>query len=334
MKSKAELNDAALDALLAEAFDSLKAPEEAKDAVRSALADAEQPDRGFVLETSRNASASKPRSVKVRRFARYRAAAAVAACLVLGALGFGGYSAWADVVAVVGIDINPSIEISLNRFDRVVEARGLNEDGASLLAKTPVEGMCYEEALFELMGSAEIQEAGSAGENPVTITVVPMDGSDASAYVDGAVSAAQGTGCAYVCGSATRDEYEEARSSGLTVGKYRVFRELCDLGVDIDEEQAAEMTMRQLRDLLESQGGDPSSLFAGHRYGGGADGSAQGSGEGNGSGDGSGRGEGAGHGNGFGKGNGDAAGGHQGEGRGIGSTGGRGNCGDGRSDAS
>ncbi|WP_181861874.1 anti-sigma-I factor RsgI family protein [Slackia isoflavoniconvertens] len=36
--------------------------------------------------------------------------------------------------AYMGIDVNPSIELGVNRFDVVVCAEGLNDDGEAVLA--------------------------------------------------------------------------------------------------------------------------------------------------------------------------------------------------------
>ena len=264
MESHAGMTDAQLDDLLACAFDAIAAPEEVVDSVRDALA------QGNVFECER-AQAADPaatfRRIKVRRpRGRFRMAAALAACLVLGAFGFSGYSAWADVVAVVGVDVNPSLELSLNRFDRVVEAQGVNEDGEAVLEQVSVVGMEYEEALSRIMAEGVVG-AGFSDDDVVSITVVSLDGGDVSGYLATATDAAQGAGCSCTCESATPDEYARASAAGLTVGKYRVFCQLEDLGVEIDEEQVSHMSMRELRDLLASSGGDASDLPQGQHQG-------------------------------------------------------------------
>ena len=57
-------------------------------------------------------------------------AAAAAAALVL--LGGGGYL-YASPYAYVSLDVNPSVEYVLNRFDRVLQATAVNEDGGRVL---------------------------------------------------------------------------------------------------------------------------------------------------------------------------------------------------------
>lgn len=60
---------------------------------------------------------------KIRVITSLRAKIALAACAVLIALGIGGGAyVYQTPVAYVGIDINPSIELGVNYFDRVVSA--------------------------------------------------------------------------------------------------------------------------------------------------------------------------------------------------------------------
>ena len=61
--------------------------------------------------------------------ARRRAFALAMACLTVLLLGGGGYLSYAMPVAAIGVDVNPSIELAVNIFDRVVGVTGYNEDG-------------------------------------------------------------------------------------------------------------------------------------------------------------------------------------------------------------
>lgn len=85
------------------------------------------------------------------------AAAAILLCIIAlsalsGALRFGGQTMTA--VAYVSIDINPSVELGLNRRSIVVEANGLNEAGQQLLQETDVIGRHVEAATAELIKQA------------------------------------------------------------------------------------------------------------------------------------------------------------------------------------
>ncbi len=78
------------------------------------------------------------------------------------------------VFAVVTMDINPSIELSLNKANEVVKADGLNADGESLLA-TDVLGLQVEEAVDVLVEAADIQGyIDDKEETFIVITTIPM----------------------------------------------------------------------------------------------------------------------------------------------------------------
>lgn len=59
--------------------------------------------------------------------------ALVAACMMVF-LGGNAY-AYFTPTAYVSLDVNPSIEFSVNRFDRVLSAKGVNDDGSEILAE-------------------------------------------------------------------------------------------------------------------------------------------------------------------------------------------------------
>ena len=72
---------------------------------------------------------------------------AAAACLGIMLVGSCYYYEFRQVVTVVGLDVNPSIELSLNRRDRVVASKAVNEDGQSVIARQEIRGCKLEEAV-------------------------------------------------------------------------------------------------------------------------------------------------------------------------------------------
>src|SRR5690606_14677542 len=91
-----------------------------------------------------------------RVFARISAsvAAVFLFLMVLGAWQGWFFDMGHDVVAYVAIDINPSVELGINRSDKVIEARGLNEDGMELINKVHLEGKKIDEAIRLLISRA------------------------------------------------------------------------------------------------------------------------------------------------------------------------------------
>lgn len=69
---------------------------------------------------------------------------AMAACLCLMVLG--GWLFWQSPVGTVRMQINPDVQMSVNRFDRVIGLEGLNEDGKVLVKACQVYGKTVETA--------------------------------------------------------------------------------------------------------------------------------------------------------------------------------------------
>ncbi|MCB6366364.1 hypothetical protein LI291_09280 [Intestinibacillus massiliensis] len=102
-----------------------------------------------------------------RRWAQ--AAAALCACLLL-CMG-GGTLAYFHADAVVGIDVNPSIEIVTNRFDRVLAARAKNADAAAVLEGLELRHVDVDTAVNAVIGSMVRRQYLTAETNAVLVTV-------------------------------------------------------------------------------------------------------------------------------------------------------------------
>lgn len=197
--------------------------------------------------------------------------AALAACLMLVSLGVGGV-AWAwQPYAYVAIDVNPSIELGINRFDRVAATRSYNDDGAQLLEAADVGGMTYRDAMSALEDALRSYLDDGAA---VQMTVTCDDEAMASKLETvGARCLDEAETGRVQCSHASEAEHHEADAAGIGIGKYRVWRQLVDAGDAITLDEAAEMTMRELLDRASSEGIDVSSTSsgcsdAGHHHGG------------------------------------------------------------------
>lgn len=181
-----------------------------------------------------------------------RAAIALAACLAFAAVGVGGY-AWAQApCAYVAIDVNPSIELGINRLGNVASVRAYNEDGERLLQALDLDGLAFADA----MAALEERLRGYLDDGATVEMTVVCDNERRAAELEqvgvGCLSAS-GSGSVH-CSHASSEEHHAAESAGMGLGKYRLYLELVDAGVDISPEEASAMTMRELRALLEDAG--------------------------------------------------------------------------------
>lgn len=210
-------------------------------------------DHAIEASKGRGSTTSQKRR-KALRFAKGRRIAAIAACLALVACLIGGVADFLRPVAYVGIDVNPSVELTLNRFDIVVGTHALNDDGQQALDEAPCMWRPFDDAARDLDGAMR----AIAGEGAVA--EVSIDCDNESRY---AALAAQSNNCFGCngeahCNRTNAEERQAAHNLGMGVAKYRAYQVLQEAGIDISTEECASMSMRELRDLLVRNGGDTS----------------------------------------------------------------------------
>ncbi|HBA48363.1 MAG TPA: hypothetical protein DCZ91_11320 [Lachnospiraceae bacterium] len=220
-----------------DAFGSVKAGEELKSLTKEYLKTARQREN----RRRRRADAGKP----VFR----RAFAGLCVMLVL-ALGSGGYFLLGIPVSYVSIDVNPSIELALNRLDRVIAAEAYNADGTEILDAVSLGGMHYTEAIDRLVESQAMQPYLS--ENAGLIFTVASDsGQRENALLTGIEST---SGCREHGGlgyGADISAVQEAHESGLSLGKYAAWQILLQYDSSITTEDCHNMTMSEIHGLIE-----------------------------------------------------------------------------------
>lgn len=242
-----------------ELFTAIQAEEELKN---STLAFLEKQTHGYagmsqpVREDSSSLTAARP----ARRFSgilplhgsahikhRHRMYAAV--CTLMLFILFTGHLLYFTPTAQISIDINPSIELCINRFDRVIRVNGFNEDGQALLNALDIKYKNYTEAVNQIINSDSVSSLLSDDEL-MTITVVSSDGQQSVKILSGVKTCTSEHHNTY-CYSATQEEVSGAHAAGLSCGKYRAYLELQLLDPDITPAMVKDMTMKEIRELID-----------------------------------------------------------------------------------
>ena len=199
-------------------------------------------------------SATSQKRRKALHFTKGGRIAAIAACLALVACLIGGVADFLRPVAYVGIDVNPSVELTLNRFDIVVETHALNDDGQRALDEASCMWRAFDDAARDLdVAMRAIADEGAVVE-------VSIDCNNENRYVALAAQSNDYFGCngEAHCERTNAEERQAAHNLGMGVAKYRAYQALQEAGVDISAEKCASMSMRELRDLLAKNGVDAS----------------------------------------------------------------------------
>lgn len=199
-------------------------------------------------------SATPQKRRKALHFAKGGRIAAIAACLALVACLIGGVADFLRPVAYVGIDVNPSIELTLNRFDIVVGTHALNDDGQRALDEASCMWRPFDDAARDLDGAMR----AIAGEGAVVEVSIDCDNENRYAALAAQSNNCFGCNGEAHCARTNAEERQAAHNLGMGVAKYRAYQALQEAGVDISAEKCASMSMRELRDLLAKNGVDAS----------------------------------------------------------------------------
>jgi len=158
--------------------------------------------------------------------------AASLAVLLIGG-GSGAYAYYQTPQSYISVDINPSVELGVNKFDKVVKAEAYNKDGEKILNAVNVKGSDVTNALDTLISSAvDNGYVLKDGSTNISITSETDDKEVAAKLEDeaedGVKEALKESGQTAVINKdnvalARRDE---ARALGITPGKLNLINKL------------------------------------------------------------------------------------------------------------
>lgn len=232
-----------------ETFDMIHADEKLKDTTREFLAKATE-DYTRMRRPGRSSGV-------------FRMIPAVCCMFIL--MGFGVWQLYFKPVSVISIDINPSLELDVNRFDRVVDVKEYNKDGEKLAESLKILFMNYEDALEEIMDNESVQNY-LAQDQVMSIVVAGEDEKKTQTVYSNVEECTQGQENTH-CYHADSKALEEAHASGLSYGKYMAYLELKELDTDISPGDVQGMTMREIRRRIEELLGNDTGSCAGNGAG-------------------------------------------------------------------
>lgn len=222
----------------------------APDVLEAVLSDCEE-QRGSVIVMTEN----QKKNPWTRRFA------GIAACLILllgGAFGLQTYQINSAVDSTVSIDVNPSVEIQVNRKERVLKIVPLNEDGKTIVGDMDFSGSDLKVAVNALIGS--MLQNGYLNElaNSILISVDsndPVRGIELQERLTAEVSTLLQTGAfhgAVLSQTIVRDDslQQLAQSYGITQGKAQLIQEILESNPLHTFEELTSLSINELNLLI------------------------------------------------------------------------------------
>lgn len=188
--------------------------------------------------------------------------ALVAACLLVVLLGSGGF-AWQQANAVattVSLDVNPGIQLAVNRQEKVLRCEPLNEDAVRVLDGMELKGVQLDVAVNAIVGalvrSGYLDDLSSA----ILISVEDRDTARAerleqqlTTTVNQALEAAAGE--ASVLSQTveqTADRQKLAETYQISLGKAALVEQVQALNGALDPAGLAQLSVEELEDLIET----------------------------------------------------------------------------------
>jgi len=191
-------------------------------------------------------------------------AASLAAAFVICTVGAYAYFTPSDYVSM---DVNPSIEYSLNMFDRVLNVKAVNDDGEEILAQLELKNKNIDKALKETLD--KLIEEGYLTDDPDGGVIIATSNKDVKEaeklaahleknlqeYIDEhedvtAKVDAEAVGL---------ERVEEARGLGITPGKLNLYQKLVELQIITDgaitskDDKLYQMSVKEINKAIKEE---------------------------------------------------------------------------------
>lgn len=191
----------------------------------------------------------KKRSSPLRGFA---AVAAVLVLIIAGVFAVKNLGAPSDTLAaVVSLDVNPSIELNVDKDEKIISAKGLNDDGRRVLGDMELEGSSLEVAVNAVIGSMLKNGYLDEMANSILVSVSGVNGYDAdklrSTLADDVNR--QLENCSVLSqnvSNADSDTVKLADKYGITVGKAALIRQIVAADSRHSFEELAPLSINEL----------------------------------------------------------------------------------------
>ena len=210
-----------------------------------------------------------------------------AACLAVMLLGGGGifYQQAHAVASVVSLDVNPSIELKVNRSEKVLACAPLNEDAKAILADmsngADLKGAKLDVAVNAIVGSLVRNGYLDSISSAIMISVEDKDTARAeklqrelTSAVDGVLQTSEAK-AAVLTQTLTQDAglTQQARENNISTGKAALVNRVLALNATLKFDALAKLSVEELKDLAEAGApampiGKDAAAYAAEQYAG------------------------------------------------------------------
>ncbi len=198
---------------------------------------------------------------------------AVAACvaLVIGLFGYNYYSTNYAVASIVDIDVNPSVELTANSKDKVLDVTAVNEDGKAILGDMDLKGTDIEVAVNAVVGAMVKGGYFDGQENEILISVQNDDKKHAETLKNkisdnvGTSLEAHKVSSAIINqtiekGDKLSDAEKFAEEQGVSIGKANFILNLVKKDSSLKAEDLAKLSLKEIAEIVNTKKIDISDI--------------------------------------------------------------------------
>lgn len=169
-------------------------------------------------------------------------------CCIIVLLGVSGYYTYNTPAAVISFDINPSIELEVNIFDKIINVTSYNHEGQSIIDEMSLKNKNYIAAIKEILKNKNIISFLRSNNN-IEILITGKNEAKSDTMRDCLLEETNINEENIHCGN--WENREIAHSQGLSCGKYRLYLQLHDVNPDITIEDIKDVPMGKLKQMLQ-----------------------------------------------------------------------------------
>lgn len=225
-------------------------------------------------------------NMETKKTTKRRWTSLIAACLAVMLLGGGLFYQRANAVAsVVSLDVNPSIELKVNRSEKVLVCTPLNEDAKAILADmsngADLKGAKLDVAVNAIVGSLVRNGYLDSISSAIMISVEDKDTARAeklqrelTSAVDGVLQTSEAK-AAVLTQTLTQDATREqqARENNISTGKAALVNCVLAINPSLKFDALAKLSVEELKDLAEAGApampiGKDAAAYAAEQYAG------------------------------------------------------------------
>ena len=225
-------------------------------------------------------------NMETKKTTKRRWTSLIAACLAVMLLGGGLFYQRANAVAsVVSLDVNPSIELKVNRSEKVLVCTPLNEDAKAILADmsngADLKGAKLDVAVNAIVGSLVRNGYLDSISSAIMISVEDKDTARAEKLqreltnaVDGVLQMSEAK-ASVLTQTLTQDAAREqqARENNISTGKAALVNRVLAINPSLKFDALAKLSVEELKDLAEAGApampiGKDAAAYAAEQYAG------------------------------------------------------------------